>query len=506
VIIDEPVRGSVPPAWFWALPGIERIRALSLSQLPAPPLSHLIGIRPAHVGLGSGTWSMPASEWSQDPTERLELGMLAEAATTGVAMTTLPPGMDVEPVALELHHFRPSRSQPGNLLARAQVVNESRFLIATEVAIEDPQGRQIAHGVGHCRIRQVLPPPPPPPSALLPVDEPTYATPDPYLRPPQGEFPSTEFWEEHDGNDVLQGYAEGRFVAPFARLTGCRIDHSERSRLVLTLPASEWFCQYSRSVAHGYIASLAYLALTNLGLTVAHRGESFVGIAQSVWFLRPVPIDGRTLIAEEVGARREGDVATAEVHIYDADRALAARAHGLAMFVERSKRQKRPVPNATRILATLLFTDIVESTQHAERLGDARWRILLDQHHQAVRAEIARHGGVEIDTAGDGFFVRFDTPASALQCARGVRDTVKRLGIEVRAGIHTGECEMQDRKLTGVAVHLASRIQALAAPGEILVSSTVKDLGVGSPFHFEDRGEHALKGLPGAWHLFSLAE
>lgn len=449
---------------------------------------------------------MPATGWSQGPMEKLEIAMLAEAATTGVAMTTLPPGMDVEPVALELNHFRPARPQPGNLLARARVVNESRFLIATEIEIEDPQGRQIAHGVSHCRIRQIQPPPPAPPLELPLVEEAIYATPDPYLRPLQGEFPTTEFWEEHDGGDVLQAYVDGRFVSPFARLTGCRIEQSERSRLVLTLPASEWLCQFSRSVAPGHIASLAYLALTTLGLKVARRGESFVGLIQSVWFVRPVPADGRILSAEEVGARREGDLAIAEVNVYDADGALVALAHGLAIAVESSKRQKRRVLDATRILATLLFTDIVGSTQHAERLGDARWRALLEQHHHAVRAEIKRCGGVEIDTAGDGFFVRFETPASALQCVRVVRDAVKRLGIEVRAGIHTGECELQGRKLTGMAVHLASRIQALAAPGEILVSSTVKDLAVGSPMHFEDRGEHTLKGVPGVWRLFSLAE
>jgi class 3 adenylate cyclase len=159
-----------------------------------------------------------------------------------------------------------------------------------------------------------------------------------------------------------------------------------------------------------------------------------------------------------------------------------------------------------RVLATLLFTDIVGSTEHARRLGDGGWRAVLSQHHSAVRAEIQRCEGIEVDTAGDGFFVRFESPARALECARAAREAVKRLGIEIRVGIHTGECELQGRTLTGMAVHVAARIQGLAGPGDILVSSTVKDIVVGSGTRFEDRGPHLLKGMPGEWRLFSLVD
>jgi class 3 adenylate cyclase len=159
-----------------------------------------------------------------------------------------------------------------------------------------------------------------------------------------------------------------------------------------------------------------------------------------------------------------------------------------------------------RILATLLFTDIVGSTEHARRLGDGGWRAVLSQLHSAVRAEIARCEGTEVDTAGDGFFVRFDSPARALDCARAAREAVKRLGIDIRVGIHTGECELQGRTLTGMAVHVAARIQGLAGPGDILVSSTVKDIVVGSDARFEDRGQHSLKGMPGEWRLLSLVD
>ena len=146
------------------------------------------------------------------------------------------------------------------------------------------------------------------------------------------------------------------------------------------------------------------------------------------------------------------------------------------------------------------------STEHAERLGDARWRALLDEHHAHVRREIAGCEGVEVNIAGDGFFVRFDSPGRALECARAIHAAVRRLGIEVRTGIHTGECEVQGRNLAGMAVHIAARVQAAAATGEILATSTVRDLAVGSGLRFEARGEHSLKGVPDEWRLFALAD
>ena len=301
MIVDEAVRGHVPPLWFWALPGIDRIRAFEQSQLPSPPIARLLGIRAGHVGPGSGTWVMPATGWSSIATGELELSMFAETAATGVAMTTLAPGLDVEPVSLVLNAFRPTRPLAGNLLARARVVNASRLYVFVEIEVEDPQGRKVAHGTSQCEVLQVEPPPPPPPPELRRVDEAAYSTPDPFLR--------------------------------------------------------------------------------------------------------------------------------------------------------------------------------------------------------AVRSKLA-----EVDTAGDGFFVRFDSPARALACARAAREAVKRLGIDIRAGIHTGECELQGRALTGMAVHVAARIQGLGGPGDILVSSTVKDIVVGSDTRFEDRGQHALKGMSGEWRLFSLAD
>ncbi len=157
-----------------------------------------------------------------------------------------------------------------------------------------------------------------------------------------------------------------------------------------------------------------------------------------------------------------------------------------------------------RVLATVMFTDIVGSTEKAAALGDSRWREVLEAHHALVRRELGRFRGREIDTAGDGFLAAFDGPARALQCARAISQAVRDLALEVRAGVHCGECEVVGPKLGGIAVHVGARILSLAAPGEVLVSGTVKDLVAGSGLRFESRGTHVLRGIPGEWPLYRL--
>jgi pimeloyl-ACP methyl ester carboxylesterase len=162
-------------------------------------------------------------------------------------------------------------------------------------------------------------------------------------------------------------------------------------------------------------------------------------------------------------------------------------------------------PQVDRVLATVLFTDIVGSTRKAVELGDRRWRELLAAHDAAVRRQLERFRGREIDTAGDGFFATFDGPARAVRCATSIRDAVRPLGLEIRAGLHTGECELAGENVRGIAVHTGARVAALAAAGEVLVSSTVKDLVAGSGIDFEERGEHELRGVPGSWRLYAVA-
>jgi class 3 adenylate cyclase/pimeloyl-ACP methyl ester carboxylesterase len=159
---------------------------------------------------------------------------------------------------------------------------------------------------------------------------------------------------------------------------------------------------------------------------------------------------------------------------------------------------------AERILVTVLFTDIVGSTTRAASLGDRRWRDLLDRHHQSVRSQIQRFRGREVDTAGDGFFATFDSPGRAIECAIAIREALRVLDIEVRAGIHTGEVEVRGDDLAGLAVHIGARVSTLAAAGELLVTSTVRDLLTGSSTKFIERGAHELKGVPGSWRLFAV--
>jgi class 3 adenylate cyclase len=163
-------------------------------------------------------------------------------------------------------------------------------------------------------------------------------------------------------------------------------------------------------------------------------------------------------------------------------------------------------PDPDRSLATVLFTDIVGSTQKADQLGDRRWGYLLDDHHARIRRQLDRFRGTEVDTAGDGFFVTFDGPARAVRCACAIRDAVREIGIEIRAGLHTGEVERRDAAVTGLAVHAGARVGALAQASEVLVTSTVQMLVLGSGISFADRGEHTLKGVPGQWHLFAATE
>lgn len=158
-----------------------------------------------------------------------------------------------------------------------------------------------------------------------------------------------------------------------------------------------------------------------------------------------------------------------------------------------------------RVLATVLFTDIVDSTRRAADMGDRDWHALLDAHDAVVRSQLTRFRGREVNTSGDGFLAMFDGPQRAIRCAMAIRDAVQALGIQVRAGLHTGECEIRGDDIGGIGVHIGARVSALAAPNEVLVSSTLRDLVIGSGLEFEDRGAHELKGVPGQWRLFAVA-
>jgi class 3 adenylate cyclase/pimeloyl-ACP methyl ester carboxylesterase len=210
------------------------------------------------------------------------------------------------------------------------------------------------------------------------------------------------------------------------------------------------------------------------------------------------PIDGGRFLAEHIPRARFVELPGDEHYPFvgDVDRVVDE--------IEEFLTGARPRRDPDRVLATVLFTDIVRSTEHAAALGDRRWHDLLERHDAAVRRELQRYGGREVKRTGDGFLASFDGPARAVRCAAAIRDAVAEVGLEVRSGLHAGECELVEDDIGGIAVHIAARVNALAGAGEVLVSGTVKDLVVGSEIEFASRGATPLKGIPGRWPLFTV--
>lgn len=503
MIPDESVRGRTPPPWIYALPGIERARAYSRGLLPWPPLSRLLGLRTTHVAAGTATVVMPASEAMSTGSGQLELSSLMMTALRSASLTALPAGVDAVPLTYSNYFFRPARPQPGNILGRARVVNSGNLFVVAEVQVEDPDGRHCAQGTLQSAIRPVEPAPPPPPATMQPVEEPVYDTPDPYLR----RFSSESFrsaFERGDGPAVALALLQGE--PPICHLLGMGFEEVTLGRGMASMPASEWFVVEDGKVSPNIISTFASLAGWASSITMLRPDRSMAALDGTVRFLHPVRADGRRLHAESHSTEAATDLRVAYTTIRDADGKLVAQHTGAVTLLDIARRARRQRGESRRVLATLLFADIVDSTGHAKRLGDAGWQRLLEDQRLAVRREVSRHNGTEVDTAGDGFFARFDAPAHAIGAASASRQATTSLGLEVRTGIHTGECELQGSKLAGMAVHIAARVQAAAQPGEILVSSTVKDLAVGSGLRFADRGEQILKGVPDPWRLYAVVD
>ena len=214
---------------------------------------------------------------------------------------------------------------------------------------------------------------------------------------------------------------------------------------------------------------------------------------------RDVTVDEGRWIADQIPGARFVELPGDEHLVWAGDQ------EALLAEIEEFLTGTRSAQQYDRVLSTVLFTDIVGSTERARALGDRAWRDVLDEHHTRVRNVLDQHRGLEVDTAGDGFFASFDGPARGIRAACAIRDGVRQLGLEIRAGLHTGECELLRDKIGGIAVHTGARVAAAAEPGEVLVSSTVKDLVAGSGIVFADRGERELKGL-GSWRLYSVVE
>lgn len=501
----EPVRGGFPEPGFYSLSGIEQMRAYQQMLVPREPLGHLIGTRLTQIGSGRAVMSLPATPWLQLPDGSIDLCMLADQAMSVAVLTGAPAGTDVRLSALSVNQLRPTGLESETILARARVLNSGRTFTFAEVFLEDALGRAAAHASGSFLLRPLSPPPPPSPAGMRPVAEPAYPTPDPYLRPGPSEVFPDRIYEDEPGLAVLQKLVRGELVPfPASMLMGFRFVDAAGGAAASTMPATRWL-----SGAHGVVApgALAFMANVTLGGTIATlapagRRAGLLGFGAS--FLRGAAIDGRELLARAKVIRSSDDLHVATAEITDADGRTVVHAYVTAVLVE--YRRARRVPEPERVLATVLFTDIVGSSENAERLGDAEWRRVMEEHNALTRRELGQFRGREIKTAGDGFLATFDSPTRAVQCARAIRDSVRRLHIEMRAGLHVGEYELLGSDIGGIAVHVASRVQAAAAPGEILVSGTVRDAVAGSGLRFADRGTHSLKGIEGDWRLYAVEE
>jgi pimeloyl-ACP methyl ester carboxylesterase len=263
--------------------------------------------------------------------------------------------------------------------------------------------------------------------------------------------------------------------------------------------ARRWFARFQRMAA----SPAAAVALLRMNAEIDVRGTLGAISAPTLVLHRRddavISLGHARYLAEHIAGSRLVELAGQDHWMWVGD--LEPVVEEIEEFLTGTRR----APEPERALATVLFTDIVGSTERAAELGDARWRDLLERHDAMVRTELARHRGKEIKTVGDGFLATFDGPARAIRCACAIRDSARGLGLDIRSGIHTGECELIGGDIGGIGVHIGARVAALAAPSEVLVSRTVTDLVAGSGIGFESRGEQQLKGVPGEWALFSVS-
>ena len=480
-MVHEPVRGVVPSPAVFSLSGLELVRAYAQRRLPSTPHARLFGYRLTQVSTGSAVVSQPISPWLEIYDGFVDLTTTAELSVVLAAMTAAPPGTYARPVTLSLRYLRPCTVDDTSVIARSRVLHAGSSFTTVETLIEDALGRAVAHATG-CAVTIAVDPPPPPLSDALDdvVEDATYSTPDP---PRRAAAPG-------DAGDVPLG----------AKLLGIEVVEASDQRAVTTMPTTEWFCNIRRDVQEGVVAAQGTFTAALITSRLTPSDERAVTLETTTSFLLPVAPDGSRLRAEMSVHSMADDSFVLDGTVTDARgrRVLVGR----GTLLRRPRSRRRAASN--RVLLTVLFTDVVGSTQHASTVGDRQWADLLDEHHAVVRHQFDVHMGREVKTTGDGFLATFDSPSRAVQCAKAIRDAVARLGLGIRVGIHTGECEVGGGDVAGLAVHVAARVQAAAQPNEILVSGTVRDLVTGSGLQTSDRGRHALKGLEGEWPLFAV--
>lgn len=497
----EPVRGIVPDARDVALPGIERVRALAGVTGPLPPLCHLVGLRVSQVEPAGVTVSMPASPWLINGVNvHVSLDLLASVGCELAGLTAVAAGRRARLVALNTEAMRMARVSDGPFSARGTVVHAGRTFVRVAATVQDGGGRVVGHAIGTLAME---PGTAAAQTSRTPSAAPHYDDPDPPERPaPADEFPMRA-WDEMEPLEVFRAIGAGELPNPnLGRLLDMRFLDLAPGSFTLSLPAARWFSLQDDTVDPAILNTVSGMASGGAAMNLGTRDRISGEINRTIAFERPIPADDRTILMRATTRLQGANLMICDVEISDPDGNIAALEQAVWLLVPR-RSDIKVKPAAQRRLATVLFTDIVASTERAATLGDAVWSELLAEHQHIVRQQLRIFGGKEIKTTGDGFLATFDSPANAVQCARAIRDRVQPSGLQVRAGLHAGELEVTDEDVAGIAVHIASRILSACGANEILVSSTVRDLTTGSGLRLENRGPHKLKGLDEEWYLYA---
>lgn len=497
----EPARGALPDPGVFSLPGMERMRRLRAGSAMRPRLSHLIGWEIGHTGAGTVSATIPTSPWLVWDNGDVNLVIAPAATLEAACLGATAPGFDVRLTTFSHQRCRPVLAHSGPLIIRARATHVGRHQIHAEVSVEDTRARPVLFGSGSALQLPLERPPPPPSSAEIEI--PAYRTPDPHARPaPSFSGFTPEVFMRRAGLDVMREVQE-RGGSPIVNFLGVRFTGVALGRIEAALDPSPWFAAQSPEISGGVLASLLSALCAGAGVTLSEPG-SIVGIvSSSVTLLRAVGLDVGTVTVVGRAVAHDCDrLFTASSEATLADGTLVGLGAITGRFLDARPRSSKPAPQ--RVLTTVVFTDIVDSTSHASRIGDARWQELLADHHAMARRQLSVFGGSEIKNTGDGFLATFESPARALEWARAIRDGVASLGIAIRAGVHTGECEMDGGDLSGVAVNAAARVMAIAGDGQVWASSIVQQLTSGAGLRFEERGTHKLKGLEGLWSLVEL--
>ena len=345
----EHPRGGYPdPRIFLGYPGIEQIRAFFRGLAPKPPIHHLTGLVPTEVGPGTATFTMPATGWLLSTPGWVQLGtlaMLADGPLPLAVQTSLPPATPYATSELSLSFLRPVNDQSGTLVARGRLIHAGRSLALSEVHIVDGRGKLVSHGTSRCFISPALMPPPEEPPALEPIQEQTYETPDPYLRPPEGEVIPQDVWNRSSGLEILRGCMAGDLPAPpIHHLTGLRPVEADEGTATFALPATEWLCSPLAKLEGGTIAMLAETALIAAVQTTVPPATAFAPVDLKVNFLRPVAPDGEDVLGRATVIHRGKTLAVSNAELVGSDGKLVAVATGTTMILPgRPWRSGQPV-------------------------------------------------------------------------------------------------------------------------------------------------------------------